>query len=165
VSSTPGSTRQLNLYEARARDKTVFHLADLPGYGFTRRSKAETASWKLLVERYLTTRSTLSAVVLIIDVRRGLDPDDRELIDFVEGTAIPPRPGGQEAIAVLVVATKLDKVPRASRKVALDAIRKAARRPVLGFSAANGEGKTELWAALRRACNIPMANSLAGTRP
>jgi GTP-binding protein len=31
TSSTPGSTRQLNFYETRAADETVFQLVDLPG--------------------------------------------------------------------------------------------------------------------------------------
>ncbi len=39
TSSKPGSTRQINQYEARAADGTRFHLIDLPGYGFTRRSE------------------------------------------------------------------------------------------------------------------------------
>src|SRR5437870_9571841 len=46
TSSTPGSTRQINLYEARAADGARFHLVDLPGYGFTKRSKAEQAAWQ-----------------------------------------------------------------------------------------------------------------------
>src|SRR5262249_28996201 len=53
TSSTPGSTRQINLYAARAADGAVLHLIDLPGYGFTRRSKAEMAAWAALIERYL----------------------------------------------------------------------------------------------------------------
>lgn len=154
VSSTPGSTRQLNLYEARAKDKTVFHLVDLPGYGFTRRSKSETASWKALIEGYLTTRATLAAMVIIVDVRRGLEPDDRELVLFAESAAAVRRPGGKPGIEVIVVATKLDKLPRASRRTALERLAKSAGRPLLGFSSETGEGKEALWATLRRATGL-----------
>src|SRR6185503_16837281 len=59
TSSTPGSTRQINLYEVRAADGMVVRLVDLPGYGFTRRSKAEMASWAQLIEGYLSDRVTL----------------------------------------------------------------------------------------------------------
>jgi GTP-binding protein len=148
VSSNPGSTRQLNLYEARAADGTVFHLVDLPGYGFTtRRSKSEKASWGTLIEGYLRTRPTLSAVVLLVDVRRGLEEDDRDLVEFVDAVNHPSR----RRVEVVLVATKLDKLPKSSRKSALAALSAAAGRRVLGFSSETAEGRTELWRALRRA--------------
>jgi GTP-binding protein len=147
TSSTPGSTRQINLYEARAADGTIFHLVDLPGYGFTRRSKAERHAWASLIEGYLATRSTLAAVVLIVDVRRGLEDDDRELIEFIEAAKLPSR----RPVEVIVVATKLDKEARSARKTALRRVELAASRKVLGFSSVDGEGRDDLWRALRRA--------------
>ena len=56
TSSTPGSTRQLNLYETRSADGMVIHLVDLPGYGFSHRSKGEKTSWATLIEGYLGSR-------------------------------------------------------------------------------------------------------------
>jgi GTP-binding protein len=147
VSSTPGSTRQVNLYEARAADGTTFHLADLPGYGFTRRSKSEKAAWAKIIEGYLGSRPTLAAVVLIVDVRRGLEDDDRELIAFVEAA----RPASRRPVEVVVVATKLDKEPKNAQKTALRKLSDAAGRKVLGFSSETGEGRGDLWRALRRA--------------
>lgn len=145
--ATPGLTRQVNLYSARAADSTVLHLIDLPGYGFARRSKAEAASWASLIEGYLGTRSTLAVVVLIVDVRRGLEDDDRALITFIEAA----RPPSRRPVQVQIVATKLDKVPRSTRKVAVARIAGASGRKVLGFSAVTGEGRDELWRVLRRA--------------
>lgn len=159
TSSTPGSTRQINLFEARAQDATIFHLIDLPGYGFAQRSKSETASWQRLIESYLTTRVTLACVVVLVDVRRGVEADDRELIDFVRAA----RSVSRRPVQVIVAATKLDKLPRSSRRVALDKLKRAAfARPdpaephsasdapkLIGFSALTGEGRDELWAALR----------------
>jgi GTP-binding protein len=147
VSSTPGSTRQLNLYEARAADGTTLHLVDLPGYGFTHRSKAERGQWASLIEGYLSTRATLAAVVLIVDVRRGLENDDRELLEFIAAAEAPSR----RPVQVLVVATKLDKEPRSARKTALRRLEDKASRKVIGFSSVTGEGRAELWRALRRA--------------
>jgi GTP-binding protein len=145
TSSTPGSTRQLNLYEARAADGTTLHLVDLPGYGFTRRSKGEQKQWATLIEGYLGTRSTLAAVVIVVDVRRGLEDDDRELITFIAAAQPPSR----RPVTVLVVATKLDKEPRSARKTALRRLEDRAGCRVLGFSAVTGEGTPELWRALR----------------
>jgi GTP-binding protein len=155
TSSTPGSTRQVNLYEAKLGDGTLFHLVDLPGYGFTHRSKREQGAWKELIEGYLSTRATLAAVVLLVDVRRGLEADDLELVDFVQSTPHPSR----RPVALVVAATKLDKIPRAARRPALEALRKAVPAPaasgaprlsLVGFSSETAEGREELWSALRR---------------
>jgi GTP-binding protein len=145
--ATPGVTRQINLFEARARDGAVFHLVDLPGYGFAKRSKAETASWKDLIEGYMRTRVTLAAVVLLVDARRGVEQDDLDLVEFVEGA----RDATRRPVQIVVVATKVDKVSSSSRQAALAAIGRQVGRKVVGFSAVTGEGRTELWTLLRRA--------------
>ena len=145
--ATPGLTRQVNLYEVRVADGTLLHFVDLPGYGFAKRSKAETKSWATLIESYLGTRATLAVVVLIVDVRRGIEDDDRELIEFIDAA----RPPSRRPLEVLVVATKVDKIPKNSRKVELAKIAAAAGRRVIGFSAETGEGREALFRALRRA--------------
>lgn len=146
TSSTPGSTRQINLFEARAKDGTTFRLVDLPGYGFTRRSKGETSAWQALVEGYLRRRATLAAVVILCDARRGLEEDDLDLITFVESASeVSRRP-----VEVLIVATKLDKIARSSQRLALDKLRKSTGRRVIGFSSVTGEGRGALWAEIRR---------------
>lgn len=146
TSSTPGSTRQVNLFEVRARDGAVFRLVDLPGYGFAKRSKAEQDAWAHLIEKYLKRRVTLAVVVIIVDVRRGLEDDDRELIEFIETASEAAR----RPVEVVVVATKLDKVPRSSARTSLERVAQGAGRKVIGFSAETGDGRRELWGALRR---------------
>ncbi len=145
--ATPGVTRQINLFEARARDGAVFHLVDLPGYGFAKRSKAETASWKDLIEGYMRTRVTLAAVVLLVDARRGVEQDDLDLVQFVEQA----RDVARRPVQIVVAATKVDKVASSSRQAALAAIARQVGRKVVGFSAVTGEGRAELWTLLRRA--------------
>ncbi|AKT36807.1 ribosome biogenesis GTP-binding protein YihA/YsxC [Chondromyces crocatus] len=165
TSSTPGSTRQINVFEARARDAAVFRLVDLPGYGFTRRSKSEQNLWASLIEGYLNGRVTLGAVVLLVDARRGLLEDDLELIQFVENA----RQVTRRPVQLILVATKIDKLPSSQRKSVLSRLAKAAAEPVqndakagtpaakqkpraiLGFSSVTGDGRRELWAAIRRA--------------
>lgn len=145
--ATPGLTRQINIFEARAADGVVLHLVDLPGYGFARRSKAETNAWAKLIEGYLGARSTLAAVVLIVDVRRGIEEDDQALIDFIDAA----RPPSRRPLQVILVATKLDKLPRNQQKPAVDKLRAATGRRVFGFSAETGEGRPALLRALRKA--------------
>lgn len=145
--ATPGVTRQINLFEARARDGAVFHLIDLPGYGYSKRSKAERLEWQTLIEKYLRTRVTLAVLVLLVDVRRGVEEDDAQLIQFVDEMSTAQR----HPVEVVIVATKVDKLGVAARRAALADIAKKAGRKVLGFSSETGEGRTDLWRILRKA--------------
>ncbi len=147
ASNTPGTTRALNLFHLRAADGLELQLVDLPGYGFAQRSKHERKVWGKLIESYLTTRVTLRAVVLLIDVRRGVEDDDRELLDFMAAA----KGASRAAPRVIVVVTKIDKLASSGRKPAVGAIQKALGLPVLGFSAHTHEGRDELWSAVRRA--------------
>lgn len=145
--ATPGVTRQINLFEARARDGAVFHLIDLPGYGYSKVSKAERLAWQTLIEKYLRTRVTLAVLVLLVDVRRGVEEDDAQLIQFVDEMSTAQR----HPVEVVIVATKIDKLGIAARRAALADIAKQAGRKVLGFSSETGEGRTDLWRILRKA--------------
>lgn len=149
TSSTPGATRQINVFHAKAADGAVFHLVDLPGYGYAQRSKAERKSWGDLIESYLRTRVTLAAVVLIVDARRGVEEDDLELLEFLEvdpaSAAAARRP-----VEVVVVATKIDKLPKSARKAAIDKLAAACGRRVVAFSSETREGRDPLWKVLRK---------------
>lgn len=153
--STPGLTRQINLFEARARDGAVFHLMDLPGYGYSKVSKTERAAWQVLIENYLRTRVTLAVLVLLVDVRRGVEEDDEQLIQFVDEMSTAQR----HPVEVVIVATKIDKIGVATRRAALTDLAKRSGRKVLGFSAETAEGRTDLWRILRKATfrGIPAA--------
>jgi GTP-binding protein len=141
----PGTTRAINIFLARTSDGVGVHLVDLPGYGFSKVSKRETAGWGPLMEGYLRSRVTLRAVVLVVDVRRGVEPDDMQLIDFVRQTS-----GAAERLPVdtIVVATKIDKISRAAQKPALARVAAHAGVRVVGFSAVTAEGASDLWRAL-----------------
>ncbi|MEM9071628.1 MAG: ribosome biogenesis GTP-binding protein YihA/YsxC [Myxococcota bacterium] len=153
TSSKPGCTRGINLFRIRVRlpaeegvDASAAELdfVDLPGYGYAKRSKAERRSWGPLIESFLSGRPGLRGVVVIVDVRRGLEEDDAQLIDYLK--SIDRR--------AIVVATKLDKLPRNQRKLATQKIGKNAGVRVHGFSAVSGDGADKLWRTLLRAAHI-----------
>lgn len=146
TSSTPGCTRQVNLFEVRAKDGLSLVLADLPGYGFAKRSKEERKAWAELIEGYLRTRASLATVVVLFDARRGLEEDDRELVEF----ALSPRGRSLRKLDVVLVATKIDKVPRSQEKAVLGKLRSSAGRGVVGYSSISGDGRSALWRALRK---------------
>jgi GTP-binding protein len=144
TSSTPGCTRQINFFDLKARDGSQFRLVDLPGYGYAKRSKSERSAWAELIEAYLTERDVLRAVVVLVDARRGLEEDEAQLIEFVRAREISP------ARAILV-ATKIDKLPKSQRKAALARLAAPKGIAIYGASAITGDGIDALWKALRRA--------------
>jgi GTP-binding protein len=148
----PGTTRQLNLFSARAVDGLEVVFVDLPGYGFAKRSKHEKKSWGPLIEGYLGKRVSLRALVLLVDVRRGPEREEKELLEFVRAleTAKDGRPA-RPPLGVIVVATKTDKLAGSARKPAVERVGRELGCRAYGFSAMTGEGKDELWRALRRA--------------
>lgn len=139
TSSTPGRTRTLNFFSVTTRTKSTLAFVDLPGYGFARRAKDERFAWGELVERYLLERPALGLVVVLVDARRGLEEDDTELLKMLKDEK-----SGRPAPKVLVVATKLDKLPLAQRKPALLRIGKSGTR-VIGVSASDPASIAELW--------------------
>ncbi len=137
TSRTPGRTRQLHFYLVNER----FVIVDLPGYGFAVGPESERRAWGPLVEGYLRGRTVLRGVALLVDVRRGPEREEEELLAFLERRRLP----------VVLVATKLDKLARHAQRAALAALRDRGgpAAPVVGFSARTGEGRAELWRVLR----------------
>jgi GTP-binding protein len=161
TSSTPGCTRDLVVFEARATDGAIVTLVDLPGYGYAKRSKAERAAWADLVEDYLRGRPTLTAVVVLVDVRRGVEPDDRDLLELIAAPArVSRRPVG-----TLLVATKLDKLAVSARKPALARIAKDFDARITGFAATDHESHANLWREVRRLAGIPQGATSVASAP
>jgi GTP-binding protein len=148
TSGTPGCTRQLNVFEVRCSDGLSVHLVDLPGYGWARRSKSERTQWQEMIEGYLRGRAGLRAVVLLVDLRRGVEEEERQLVEFLRE---PRATSDRRPLDVILVATKIDKVGVAARKLDLEKLRKASGQPAIGFSAVTGDGFDALWKRIRAA--------------
>ena len=105
ASRTPGRTQQINLFALR----TGALVADLPGYGYAAVAKSVKREWQDLLWQYVTTRSSLVALVLVVDARHGLkDLDLAVLSEFVRSG----RP-------VLILATKADKLTTTAQREAV----------------------------------------------
>ncbi len=145
TSSTPGCTRGIMFFEARARDGLELRLVDLPGYGYAQRSKQERQLWADLIENYLLERPTLTSVVVLVDVRRGLEAEEHDLLKLLED-----RGSRSRQVSPVIVATKLDRVPSSQRRAALAAIGRSGPR-VIGFSTELPETTEAVWHGLRKA--------------
>lgn len=85
VSKTPGRTQLINLF----RLKGGAAMVDLPGYGFAQVPMAVRKQWQGLLEHYLTERSNLVGLVLIMDSRRPLLELDWKMIGWFTATGRP----------------------------------------------------------------------------
>jgi GTP-binding protein len=160
VSSTPGRTRALQFFDLAyrptpaARPRPV-RFCDLPGYGYAQVSKAERDRWAAMIEDYLRDRDVLRAVVLIVDARHEPTESDHEALRFL-------RAAGR---AVVVAATKIDKLAKTRRGAALRATEGAlglARGEAVPFSAVEGTGTDALWARIAAIAEARDAGESAG---
>ena len=136
TSRTPGRTRLINWFEVDAR----FHLVDLPGYGYAEVSQAMRDSWRPLIEGYLAGRASLAGVLLLIDIRRGVQDEE---LDFAPWLA-------ERAMPAVVALTKADKLPKNKRMLEIRRARAALglSRDPFAVSTLDGDGIAPLWRAV-----------------
>ncbi|MDZ7748311.1 MAG: ribosome biogenesis GTP-binding protein YihA/YsxC [Halofilum sp. (in: g-proteobacteria)] len=121
TSRTPGRTQLINVFDLGDERR----LVDLPGYGYAKAPETARRNWERLVAAYLTQRTSLAGIVLVLDARRGLTELDWRLLELVAPTGA----------ALHVLLTKSDKLERAQARRALESeragagSRPASRRP------------------------------------
>lgn len=125
---TPGLTQLINFFELEAERR----LVDLPGYGFAKVPPKVKAHWHRLVGEYFATRNSLTGLLLIVDVRRGLKDEDRALLDWSVERELP----------VHVLLSKSDKLSRSESSKTLQVAREelGERASVQLFSSMNQDG-------------------------
>ena len=132
ASKAPGRTQTVNFYDLNGAAR----LVDLPGYGYARVSQAMRAAWDRLVGDYFAAQRPLAGVVLLMDARHPMTPQDERLLGWL-------RPFGLPQLAVL---TKADKLSRAAATLALRSTREQLRgdyEEALLFSSTSGLGVAE----------------------
>jgi GTP-binding protein len=140
TSSSPGRTQIINFFLVNGK----ISLVDLPGYGYSKVSLQVRKNWKPMVESYLQTRKEIRLVVLILDARRGVSPDDLALLDWLDYHKIP-------SLIVLTKVDKLSQIERARQKRALAENSLLAEKSPAFFSAVTGEGREEVWKMIQEA--------------
>lgn len=135
TSSKPGHTRLLNWFKVNES----LLLCDLPGYGFARVSPAEQRAWATMIGRYLEQRECLLGLIILIDVRRGIEKEEMDLIEACVAYQLQP----------ILVCTKIDKLkPNAlmtqKRKIAKEA-KLDMTRDIIWYSSVTHVGREQLW--------------------
>lgn len=144
TSNTPGRTKELNFFALGKEDAPALVMVDLPGYGYARETKARVSQWTSLVMAYLRGRPELRRVMLLINSRHGLKPNDHEVMDMLD----------EAAVSYQIVLTKIDKLKKGELDTRLVDVREALRRHVaahptiLATSSEKGSGMAELRAEI-----------------
>ena len=110
TSKTPGRTQLLNFFALSDTQR----LVDLPGYGYANVSKSTKEAWQRELEKYLASRQSLRALVLIMDARHPLQEFDQIMLHWASQSQLPAH----------LVLTKADKLSRGAAKNQLFEVQK-----------------------------------------
>src|SRR5437899_9931067 len=143
TSHTPGRTQELIYFTS---PNPSLRLVDMPGYGYAEAPKSTVKAWTELIHAYLSGRSNLARVYVLIDARHGLKTADDAVLKTLDVAAV----------SYQIVLTKGDQVPAKELEARLAdtaaAIRKraAAFPDILVTSSREGTGMPELRATIAR---------------
>ncbi|MEX2206640.1 MAG: ribosome biogenesis GTP-binding protein YihA/YsxC [Myxococcota bacterium] len=131
TSNTPGRTRRVHFYQVEKR----MYLVDLPGYGYAAISKEERRAFAPLVDSYLGGgRVSLRGALVLVDVRRGAQDEERELVTWLLGEGIDAR----------AVLTKCDKLGKRELERARSELARALGLPLERVAAVSAKAGTGL---------------------
>lgn len=109
VSKTPGRTQLINFFRLR----NGAFLVDLPGYGYADVPEKVRRHWQSVLAAYLTRRTSICGLVMIMDARRPLTDLDRQMLEWFGPTGKP----------IHILLTKADKLTRREAAKTLQAAR------------------------------------------
>lgn len=151
TSAEPGKTQTINFYNVNGE----LYLVDLPGYGYAKVSRTESARWGKMIERYLNTSQKLSVIFLLIDIRRDPDDLDRQMFDWIEYGGFQP----------IIIATKSDKIKRSALTGRLNAIRRGLGADddviIEPFSSVTGAGRDSILDFMQQVIDYDAAEEAA----
>ena len=144
TSATPGKTKLINVFLLNK----IFHLIDLPGYGFARVDKQEKARWGKMMQEYFEHSDELLHVFCLVDIRHEPTEDDKQMNTFLRQMGIP----------FTVIATKADKISRGARQKQLAPICRALQvQPweIICWSSEDGTGRDQLQQLIEEILTAP----------
>ena len=96
TSSEPGKTRLINFYKVN----NEFYFVDLPGYGFSKMSKAQQVEVGNFIEEYLQKSPNIALILFLVDIRHNPTSNDKLMYDYIISQNLP----------CIIIANKADKI-------------------------------------------------------
>lgn len=143
VSRRPGHTQLVNFFDVNGQ----LYFVDLPGYGFAEVPDDVKDAWGPMIENYLASRANLSALVCIMDLRRGVEEDDLQLIEAAPHFGVQP-------ILVFTKADKLSKQKRRQRQIDIANQFGVHADEIILFSSLKKFGMKEVWRRIQELTGV-----------
>jgi GTP-binding protein len=147
TSSTPGRTRTINFFEVRrpGKPRAEWCFADLPGYGYAKLPREQTAEWSKFIEPYLQKRETLALCVVLVDANVPTQHSDKQLVEWLQHVKRP----------YAIVATKADRLSGNKLVHAMHGLQRDFQTErIVPFSTRTGAGRDELWKEIFSSCEV-----------
>jgi len=148
TSKTPGRTQQLIFFQLDPERR----LVDLPGYGYAKVSERIRLDWQAHMADYLERRRSITALVIVMDIRHPLTEPDRQMLAWGHARGRP----------ILLLLTKADKLKRGAVQTTRSTVLREAREmaggmvEVIPFSSTERigveqvQGMFDLWLDVRK---------------
>lgn len=119
ASNTPGRTQELNFFDVSG----MFHIVDLPGYGYAAAPEKMVQAWTRLIHDYLRGRVQLKRVFLLIDSRHGIKEVDVKIMKMLDSAAV----------SYQIILTKIDKISKTACEKVLSETIETAKKHVAAY--------------------------------
>ena len=136
TSSMPGKTLLINHFMINEE----WYLVDLPGYGYAKRSKAQTEKLEHIISTYVLDRVQMTLLFVLVDSRLEPQKIDLEFFEWL----------GENGVPFAIVFTKSDKLNKTHMKKNINDYKEKLLEqweelpPVFVTSSENGVGRDEL---------------------
>ena len=144
TSSEPGKTRQINFYNIDSK----FYFVDLPGYVYSKMSKAEQERAGKFIEEYLFTRNKIELIILLIDIRHKPSENDILMFNYIRSI-------GHKYI---VLANKADKIAPTKVQSYVEDLKNSLQANendiILPFSSEKKIYTEEIWKEIEKYINL-----------
>ncbi|MCD6570308.1 MAG: YihA family ribosome biogenesis GTP-binding protein [Deltaproteobacteria bacterium] len=144
TSKSPGKTRNVNFFQIDFIGLPSIYMVDLPGYGYSKVSRAMKKNWHYIVERYFTSNRDLRLAIILVDIRRGMEEEEIAILRMLEDAHI----------RCVVAATKIDKIGISQRQKGGLQIQKACGLSPLLCSSVSGQGISDFWKEIRNVLSM-----------
>ena len=136
TSATPGKTLLINHFIINDE----WYLVDLPGYGYAKRSKSQSAQLQEIISGYILDREQMTLLFVLVDSRHEPQKIDVEFMQWL----------GENGVPFAIIFTKADKLGRSALAGNVAAYKARLLEdweelpPIFITSSDNGQGRDEL---------------------
>jgi GTP-binding protein len=144
TSAKPGKTQLINHFLVNG----TWYLVDLPGYGYAQTSKTLRAGFSQIISTYISNRSNLLNIFVLIDCRLDAQTLDLQFMRWLAQNGVP----------FSIVFTKCDKLGKNSLAEKIDLYKKTLLEewselpPIFLSSASSAMGRDELLSYIDSVC-------------